>query len=137
MVRRVALPPWLILVTACSGCLTPAAWRQNAGPGPAPAPEATRGSMTTGGSQAMAQDEHAGPLQTPAQSNVQQAQAIIAQSANSQPSNRHQATGEMPARFPSASGQPTSAASASPAQPEERIQSLAREASGQCQRTAT
>jgi hypothetical protein len=93
--------------------------------------------MMASSGQTSARDDRSEPQQTHAKSDIQQAQAIIAQSGTSQPSIGQLSIGETPARVPSANAEKTTSTSVQPSRPEERIQALAREASGQCQRTAT
>jgi Protein of unknown function (DUF1571) len=87
--------------------------------------------MMASGSPALARDEPSQPQQATARSDIQQAQAIIAQSPASQPPSDG-----MLSPVPLANREKAPQATP-PVRPEDRIQSLAREASGQCQKTAT
>jgi hypothetical protein len=93
--------------------------------------------MLASGGQPLAPDDRGEPQQKPAKSDIEQTQAIIAQSPNSQPASRPMSNGETPPRAPSSGGERTTEASAPPSRPEEKIQALARGASGQCQITST
>jgi hypothetical protein len=91
--------------------------------------------MTSGTNQASVRDDRSEVPQTPAKSDIHQAQAIIASSPNGQASVPQAPAAEL-SPVPSAGREKITPPSAS-APPGERIQSLAHEASAQCHRTST